>query len=83
MSFELNPKHVDLLNIAVLDDTMYWVDKEKTNGMNEYLKWRTLLPTPDKGMAPIYSNKDWDYTGTKDLDAVQQDRFNGMCLVLT
>ncbi|XP_066932330.1 low-density lipoprotein receptor-related protein 6-like [Clytia hemisphaerica] len=76
MSFELNPEQVEVLNVAVLDDTMFWIDRGKANGRDEYLKWRTLLPTPDKGMAPIYSNKDWDYSGTKDLVAVQQDRFN-------
>ena len=78
MRFELNPNEVKVLNIAVLDDNMYWIDKQRKDRQVEYLKWRTLLPTPDKGMrAPIYSIKDWEYDGTTDLDAVQQDRFNG------
>ena len=68
-----NTDHVKPLTIAVLGQNIYWVDKRQKNNEVEHLKWRTL----DKGIKQIYK-KEWAYESTRDLEAVQQNRINGI-----
>ena len=68
-----NTVEVKPLTIAVLGQNMYWVDKRQKNDEVEYLKWRTL----DKGKPQIYK-KEWAYESTRDLEAVQMNRLDGI-----
>lgn len=70
------------LTIAVLGQNMYWVDKRQKNDEVEYLKWRALGEGKTSKKEKIYK-KDWVYESTRDLEAVQQNRMNGMhCFLL-
>jgi hypothetical protein len=71
---KLNRQEKIPLTITILNNKIFWIDKDQQDNQMEQLKSRTL----DVGLnEPIDYETKWAYEGTRDLEGVQLDRKKG------